>query len=317
MSAGRARVPVPASAQAPVTVQAPYALLEVVDVGALCLVQDLGRPGLASLGVSPSGAADRGAHALGARMLGQDSVLAGVEVVGGLAVRARGSVTAVVTGARCEVTVDDRPVGTGAPFLLRDCQLLRIGRPSAGLRSYLGVRGGVAIDAVLGSRSSDTLSGLGPAPIRVGDLLPVGRPTGPVGGELLVDVAPVAGPTTGAVELEVLPGPRLDWLADPAELTTSRWTVAAESDRVGIRLAGPALDRSATRATAEVPSEGVVRGAVQVPANGVPVVFLADHPVTGGYPVVAVLTQQACDRAAQLVPGQRVRLRMLASSRRY
>ncbi|MGA8978056.1 MAG: biotin-dependent carboxyltransferase family protein [Pedococcus sp.] len=292
---------------------APYAHLEVHEVGALSLVQDLGRPGRASLGVGPSGAADRGAHTLGARLLGQDPHLASIEVVGGLAVRSVGSITAVVTGAQCPVTVGGRPVGTGAPFLVRDAQLLRIGRPTAGLRCYLGVRGGIAVVPVLGSRSRDTLSGLGPAPLEAGDVLPVAAPVGQPGGELLVDVAPVAAPATGPVDLDLLPGPRLDWLADPARLTSPTWTVAADSDRVGVRLDGPALVRSGPSGAGEVPSEGIVRGAVQVPANGLPVVFLTDHPVTGGYPVVAVLTCAACDFAAQLVPGQAVRLRMLPS----
>lgn len=295
---------------------APYATLEVLHVGVLALVQDLGRPGRGSIGVSPSGAADRGAHRLGARLLDQEDSLAGVEVVGGVALRARGSVTAVVTGASCAVTVDDRPVGTNAPFLVPDGQVLRVGRPAAGLRSYVAVRGGIAVEPVLGSRSHDTLSGLGPSPLAPGDTLPVGQPGGWAGGALLVDVAPVAVPSVGPVELDVLPGPRLDWLADPAHLTTAGWTVAADSDRVGIRFAGPALERSRAYATAEVPSEGVVRGALQVPASGVPVVFLADHPVTGGYPVVGVLTERACDLAAQLVPGHPVRLRLLASPRR-
>ncbi|MEP6856599.1 MAG: biotin-dependent carboxyltransferase family protein [Pedococcus sp.] len=294
---------------------APYAHLEVNEVGALSLVQDLGRPGRAGLGVSPSGAADRGAHALGARLLGQDPALASIEVVGGLSVRTIGSVTAVVTGARCAVTIDGRPVGTGAPFLVRHAQLLRIGLPTAGLRSYLGVRGGIAVAPVLGSRSSDTLSGLGPAPLNAGDVLPVAQPVGEPGGELLVDVAPVAAPAIGSVDLAVLPGPRPEWLADAEQLTSTAWTVAADSDRVGLRLDGPALQRSRAHGAAEVPSEGVVRGAVQVPADGLPMVFLADHPVTGGYPVVAVLTAAACDLAAQLVPGQPVRLRMRPSQR--
>lgn len=292
---------------------APYALLEVVEVGALSLVQDLGRPGLAALGVSPSGAADRAAHALGARLLAQDDSLASLEVVGGLVVRALGSITAVVTGAHAPVTVDDQPTGTNTPFLLHAGQVLRIGRPSAGLRSYLGVRGGVAVAPNLGSRSHDTLSGIGPAPLEPGQQIPVGRPTGPAGGSLLVDVAPTRAPAIGQVVLDARPGPRLDWLADVARLTTTAWTVGAASDRVGVRFEGPALDRVPGRASAEVPSEGVLRGAVQVPASGVPVVFLADHPVTGGYPVVAVLTGRACDLAAQLVPGQPVRLRLLGT----
>ncbi|KRE57199.1 5-oxoprolinase/urea amidolyase family protein [Phycicoccus sp. Soil748] len=283
--------------------------LEVLDPGILSLVQDGGRPGLAALGVGPSGAADRAAFALGARLVGQDAAEAAVEVLGGLVVRAHGSVTAVVTGAPCPVLVDDRPMPCNAPVLVRAGQVLRIGRPSSGLRSYLTVRGGIATTAALGSRSHDTLAGLGPPPLRAGDRLVVG----PRRGHLLVDIAPVDQRTPGTVVLDALPGPHLHWLAETAQVDAPTWTVAADSDRVGVRLAGAALVRGAAHREAEVPSQGLVRGAVQVPADGVPVVFLADHPVTGGYPVVAVLTERASDHAAQLAPGQAVRLRLLAA----
>ena len=282
--------------------------LEVVDPGLLSLVQDAGRPGLASLGVGPSGAADRTALALGARLLGQTPSEAAVEVLGTLVVRAHGSLTAVVTGAPCPVLVGDRPVACNAPFLLPDGQVLRVGRPTAGLRTYLGVRGGLLAAGVLGSRSHDTLAGLGPPPLRAGDRLVVG----PRRGDLLVDLAAVASPVSGALELDVLPGPHLHWLADLAQVGAQTWTVAADSDRVGVRLAGGTLVRGPAHRDREVPSQGLVRGAVQVPTDGAPVVFLADHPVTGGYPVVAVLTERSADRAAQLVPGQEVRLRLLA-----
>jgi allophanate hydrolase subunit 2 len=116
--------------------------------------------------------------------------------------------------------------------------------------------------------------------------------------------------------LDALPGPHLHWLADSRQVGAESWTVGAASDRVGLRLAGAALVRAGTHHTAEVPSQGLVRGAVQVPADGVPVVFLADHPVTGGYPVVAVLTERSADDAAQLVPGQAVRLRVLGAQPR-
>jgi KipI family sensor histidine kinase inhibitor len=283
--------------------------LEVVDPGLLSLVQDAGRPGMAALGVGPSGAADRTAFALGARLLGQTPSEAAVEVLGTLVVRAHGSLTAVVTGAPCPVLVDDGAVACNAPFLLRDGQVLRLGRPTAGLRTYLGVRGGLLAAGVLGSRSHDTLAGLGPPPLRAGDRLVVG----PRRGDLLVDLAAVAAPVSGALVLDVLPGPHLHWLADRAQVGAQTWTVAADSDRVGVRLAGDALVRRSTHRDREVPSQGLVRGAVQVPTDGAPVVFLADHPVTGGYPVVAVLTERSADRAAQLVPGQEVRLRLLAA----
>ncbi len=289
---------------------AAYAWLEVVTAGPLTLVEDLGRPGLAALGVGPSGAADRGAFTLGARLLGQPTDRAALEVHhGGLALRARGSVTMVLTGAPAPASVDGTPVGHAAPYLLRDGALLRLDRPTSGLRTYVSVSGGVDVASVLGSRSYDTLSGIGPAPLKDGDLVPIGRPVG----QPLVDVAPVASPSAGRVTLDLVPGPRGEWLSDPDELTARAWTVDSASDRVGVRLDGPGLTRAAAFADRELPSEGVVRGAVQLPADGRPVLFLADHPVTGGYPVVAVLTSRSADLAAQLVAGQEVRLRRVPS----
>jgi biotin-dependent carboxylase-like uncharacterized protein len=289
---------------------AAYARLEVLETGPLALLQDRGRPGLSDLGVGTSGAADRAAHALGARLLGQDTDRAAIEVHhGGLALRADRAVLMVLTGAPTTATADGIPVGHAAPFVLGDGAVLDLGRPTSGLRTYVSVRGGIDVDPVLGSRSHDTLSAIGPPPLRRGDLLPVGAPVG----HPTVDVAPVPTPSAGTVTLELLPGPRDDWLHDVAELTSSAWTIDPASDRVGVRLAGPALTWSARFADRELPSEGVVRGAVQVPADGRPVVFLADHPVTGGYPVVAVLTERSADLAAQLVPGQGVRLRLVSS----
>jgi len=228
---------------------------------------------------------------------------------GGLALRAHGTVTVVLTGAPTTASVDGTRVGHAAPFTLGDGAVLDLGRPVSGLRTYVTVRGGIDVAPILGSRSYDTLSAIGPAPLRLGDLLPVGSPAG----HPTVDVAPVPTPATGTVTLDVLPGPRHGWLRTPTDLTSTSWSVHPASDRVGIRLDGVPLSRSAALVDSELPSEGVVRGAVQVPADGLPVVFLADHPVTGGYPVVAVLTEHSADLAAQLVPGQGVRLRMLSS----
>ncbi|PZU49045.1 MAG: allophanate hydrolase [Arsenicicoccus sp.] len=282
------------------------AALEVLDVGPLVLVQDLGRPGLAALGVGRSGAADRGAHRLGARVLAQRESLAGLEVLlGGCTLQARGAVTVALTGAAAPVSVDGRAVAWGAPVRLRDGQRLQIGLPTSGVRSYLAVRGGLDVPAVLGSRSRDTLAGLGPEPLRPGDVLPVGRP--PQEAPLLDQVPPPRAPT-GALVLHVTPGPRADWLADPTALTMAEWTVSERSDRVGTRLTGPALGRAEAYRDRELASEPMVRGAIQVPADGQPVVFGADHPVTGGYPVVGVVDPVHVDRLSQAEPGRRVRL---------
>jgi KipI family sensor histidine kinase inhibitor len=283
----------------------PRRALEVVEVGPLALVQDLGRPGHAAVGVPRSGAADRAALCLANRLVANDDEgAAAIEVLlGGLAVRAHGLRTVALAGAPAPATVDGTPVAHHSVVTLRPGQTLALGPPPTGLRTYLAVRGGLTVDDVLGSVAGDTLSGLGPAPLQPGDVLAVGpEPEHP----WLLDLAPVAPPTGGTVTLRAIPGPRADWVADPTALTRTTWTVSSRSDRVGMRLEGDPLRRTDKR---ELPSEGMVRGAIQVPPGGEPVVFLADHPVTGGYPVVAVVVDADVDRAAQVRPGQSVRFR--------
>jgi biotin-dependent carboxylase-like uncharacterized protein len=278
-------------------------VLTVLATGPLATVQDLGRTGWAAIGVPRSGAADRAAHDLANRLVGNDPSAATVEVTaGGLRVRAGRTHLVAITGAPAPVSVDGRPAPLHAPFTLRPGAELALGRPPVGLRSYLAVRGGAAPAPVLGSRSTDTLSGLGPPVLAAGDELPVGDLGA---GEPLVDVAPVAGPVARPV-LGVLPGPRRDRLAADAWelLTSAEWSVTPAGDRVGLRLAGPELRRAGD---VELPSEGLVPGAVQVPPDGAPVLFLADHPVTGGYPVLAVVRTPDLGAAAQLRPGDSLR----------
>jgi biotin-dependent carboxylase-like uncharacterized protein len=288
----------------------PRSVLEVLTTGPLALVQDLGRPGLASMGVSRSGAADRRSFRLGARLLAQDYTAAAIEVTfGGLALRAHGNVMLALTGAPAPAAVEGIAVAHLASFVLYDGHTLRLAVPRVGLRSYLSVRGGVAVPAVLGSRATDVLSGLGPAPLKAGDLLPVGPSPSTFPN---VDVAPLRSMTNGPIALRALLGPRADWLADPQLLAATTWTVSSRSDRVGIRLEGQPLQRHRSRLDQELLSEGVVRGSIQVPPGGEPVLFLADHPVTGGYPVVAVVKDADIDLAAQAVPGQVIRISLEA-----
>ena len=280
--------------------------LEVLDAGLLTLIQDLGRVGFASIGVGPSGAADRGAFRLGARLLAQPYTTAALEVTfGGLSVRARGDFQLALTGAQAPAAVDGRAVGYFGPFMVADGQILTLGAPQVGLRSYLSVRGGIDVAPVLGSRATDTLSGLGPPPVRAGDVLPVGPAPKTFPNQ---DLVPAPARSAGTLVLHALCGPRDDWLNDIAALAVTTWTVSDHSDRVGIRLSGAPLKREGSRRGQELPSEGVVSGSIQVPPGGQPVIFLADHPVTGGYPVVAVLLDDDIDRAAQAVPGQQVRI---------
>ncbi len=286
------------------------ATLEVLAPGPLTTVQDGGRPGLGALGVSPSGACDRRSFRLANRLVANAEDTAALELTfGGLGLRARGDVELAAAGARCPVVLEDRrgrhELAHDAVLWVPSGSVVRLGPPETGLRTYVAVRGGVAVDPVLGSRSTDVLAGLGPAPLRAGDVLPVGPdpPDLPT-----VELAPVPDPPGGDLELHVLLGPREDWLGDAGltALLARTWTVGSESNRTGMRLEGEPVPRARE---GELRSEGMVRGAVQVPPSGLPVLFLADHPVTGGYPVIGYVVDDDVDRCAQLRPGQTVRFR--------
>ncbi|MGW6692524.1 5-oxoprolinase subunit C family protein [Rhodococcus sp. NPDC054953] len=279
--------------------------LLVERVGASVTVQDRGRPGYAHLGVGRSGAADLTSHDTANRLVGNAPHAATLEVLlGGLRVRAAAPATVAVTGARVPLSVNGVPHPDYTVVHLAPGDVLALGRLTGGLRSYLAVRGGVDAPVTLGSRATDTLAGLGPDPVRAGDRLPIGPSPREWPASDLVPPPPT--PPRPAV-LRVRIGPRADMFEPGAlrVLTEQAWTVTTETNRVGARLAGPTpLVRAVT---AELPSEGMVPGALQVPGSGLPVLFLADHPVTGGYPVIAVVADADLGAAAQLVPGDVVR----------
>ena len=275
--------------------------LTVLESGPLTTVQDAGRVGQAALGIGRSGACDRASYRLANRLVGNVPGAAVLEVTfGGLVVRAEQGMTVATTGARCQ-----GGTAHNAPVWLPAGAELRLGPPDSGLRTYLAVRGGIEVEPVLGSRATDILAGLGPEKVAAGDVVPVGEPSGDMPS---VDVAPVDDPAGGELVVRVLPGPRRDWFAGDAwaSLTDQVYAVSNDCDRVGVRLEGVPLERSRT---GELPSEGMMRGALQVPPSGTPVLFLADHPVTGGYPVIGYVVDADVDRCAQLRPGQTLRFR--------
>lgn len=292
--------------------------LSVVDPGMQSLLQDLGRAGHGDLGVAFSGAADKDAARQANRLVGNAPDEAVVEtLLSGLSVTAHGLQVLALTGAEARAVVTDaagtvlrRPVPR-APFALRDGETLTVEEPPAGLRTYLALRGGIHARADLGSRSTDVMSGIGPAPLAAGDELV--RREDP-GNRLVGDAEPPLRRTPRAGHTAVLRitlGPRDDWFdRDGVDLLTSQeWEVTAESNRIGVRLAAPKEGKALTRVReGELASEGVVSGALQVPPSGLPVLFLADHPVTGGYPVIAVVVCEDLGAAAQLPPGARLRL---------
>ena len=284
-------------------------VLEVVAPGPLTIVQDLGRPGHGAIAVGASGAFDRGAVRLANRLLGNPESSAALECLGGgLRLRALTPCSASVTGADGPISIDDRPADRGAPLHLAPGMELQIGAPSRGLRTYIAVRGGFAVASVLGSRSYDTMAALGPAPLAAGDVLPVGTPSG----NPLVDYVPPT-PVTEDLELRVVRGPRWDWFTERAHaaFAGTPYRVSAQSDRIGLRLDGAALERTPEATGRELEPEGMVRGALQVPPDGKAVLLGPDHPVTGGYPVIAAVIDADLDACAQATPGTPLHFRVV------
>lgn len=274
------------------------------------LFQDEGRPGQAGQGVSASGALDvpalRGAN----RAVGNPADAAALELtLGPVQFRAESAVTLALTGAGRAV-VAGRTMAAGSPFALDPGDVVTVDPPATGMRSYLALRGCFAVEPVLGSCATDTLAAIGPLALNVGDVVrAAGRPASAVAPADPVPDLPRPG---DLVTLPVTLGPRADWFA--AEMLerflTQEWEVTPQSSRVGIRLQGvQALTRDDSR---ELPSEGTELGAIQVPHSGQPVIFLADHPLTGGYPVIATLLPEAIPRAGQIPPGARIRFAAVA-----
>lgn len=255
-------------------------VIEVVALGIGGSVRDGGRLGLAHVGRGRGGAVDLASLELGNRLVGNRPGAGAFETSGGLTIRTTRPVMIAVTGSPCDLAVEDGPpVGWGAPCVVPAGATVRIGRLRGGARTYLCVRGGVTA---------------GPHGVTVGP-----DPGGPVATQ-------PAAPWPLDDPIRVWPGPRVDWFAAGSleRLTSTTWEVSVTSDRVGLRLQGPPLERVRTE---ELASEGMVEGAIQVPPDGHPIVMLADHPVTGGYPVIAVVDPADLRLVAQRPAGSSIR----------
>ncbi|MFT4230185.1 MAG: 5-oxoprolinase/urea amidolyase family protein, partial [Microbacterium sp.] len=287
--------------------------IRVVEPGLLATVQDLGRPGRAAQGIARSGALDRSALRTANRLVGNDEGAAGVEVtMGGFRAVAQRDVWFAVAGAWGPILIDGRAVDPYEAQLWPAGAELRLDWFAHGARAYLALRGGgVAAALVAGSAASDLMAGLGLPPLRPGDVLSIGGEAGPVP---VPDIAPWGAPHDDELVVELAPGPRADWFAPTAiaALFDRPWRVTSEADRTGMRLDGPELERTRR---GELPSEPMVPGALQVPPSGRPTILLADGPVTGGYPVIAVAADASLDALAQARPGTRIRFRHARSAR--
>ncbi|WP_081163067.1 5-oxoprolinase/urea amidolyase family protein [Ensifer aridi] len=280
------------------------------------LFQDLGRFGLTGQGVSASGALDRGALKSANRIVGNPDGFACLEVtLGGFSFEISGRAVIALAGAPCPITVRDLSgasfeAAAGQAIALEPGDVVTLGHPPKGVRSYLSVRGGFDVKRVLGSAATDTLAVVGPEPVSAGAVLPLRPPVPPMESVSLSEVPaenlPAAGDT---VTLDVIMGPRTDWFTAAAitRFSEQDWLVTPQSNRVGLRLSGEVplerLDK------AELPSEGTATGAIQVPHNGQPVLFLADHPLTGGYPVIGTVAEYHLDLAGQIPVNAKIRFR--------
>ena len=282
------------------------------------LFQDLGRFGQTGQGVSTSGALDRGAFKAANRLTGNTENEPCLELTGGgFSFRSQGSAVIAFTGAPCAISIRTENGKMLAPafytpIALEAGDVLTLSAPSAGARSYLSVRGGFAVEKILGSASADTLALVGPEPVRAGGTLAV-KQAGKLPPVSLSEPPAFDFPKSGeSVTLDLILGPRPDWFT-PESLTTlseTSWEVTAQSNRVGLRLAGAGtLERAGS---AELPSEGCVNGAVEIPPDGKPLLFLADHPLTGGYPVIGAVAEHHLDLAGQIPVGAKIRFRPIA-----
>jgi antagonist of KipI len=265
--------------------------LRVVRPGLLSLLVDAGRPRTRALGVPVGGAADRAAMAIGNALVGNPPDAPVVEVtLAGPELVAENPTAAVVFGAPFAVAVNGSPIAAGTTFVLARGDKLTIEPTPTGARGYLCVAGGFDGPTVLGSRS-------GLEPLKAGDVLvcPASRcePRG---------LGYAALPDTDPFTLRALPGPQFDWFADD-RFFREPYTVTPASNRMGVRLTGTPLARRA----AEMVSEAVGPGAVQVANDGLPIVLGVDGQTIGGYPKVAHVVRADLDRLAQFRPGDRVR----------
>jgi len=310
-------VPAAALEDSPTKVDGNAEGLRVTRADRPVLYQDLGRSGQASQGVSQSGALDRTSLMEANLCVGNPRNATAIEITyGGFAVKADQPVTLAVAGALAPMTIriaDGRSIKApfGQPFALDTGDELRLDFPTEGTRCYLALRGGFDVEPFLGSTATDTLAKVGPAPIVAGDILvPSNDAVSAVDPSRHGRVAlPKAGDT---VTLDVVLGPRTDWFTDKGltTLLTQEWQVTPESSRVGMRLAGgEPLERADST---ELPSEGTPLGAIQVPHSGQPVLFLADHPLTGGYPVIGVVAAHHFDLAGQIPIGAKIRFNAIA-----
>ena len=287
------------------------AVLLVEQAGPLTTVQDRGRFGYLRYGVTEAGPMDRQSFAIAQAALGNPADAAAIETtIGGVALRCiEGEVTVASAGGGFHAMLDGRPAGAWAVFRLREGSLLTVRPGYWGSWTYLAFAGDIVAPAWLGSRATNVLSDFGGLRFAAGQRLEIRAAEARPGRERDLPLPVTARPRQ---EIRVVLGPQDRFFAPATirRLLSEPFTLGSEYDRMGVRLRGPTLP---IEVALDMPSEALPRGSVQVPGHGDPIVLLADHQTTGGYPKIAVLASADQDGFAQLRSRDRVLFRAVTA----
>ncbi len=286
--------------------------MRVLRAGPQSVIQDLGRYGYQPLGFSSGGAADTAAHRWANLLAGNPPEAATVEMMlQGVEVQFNRGTWVAVTGAK-SVKVGNENLPGWCAFWVRPGETVRVG-DFQGVYAYLAVQGGITVDPVMGSRSTDLVAGIGGfmgRSLKAGDDIPTGAVPGKAGWNRSQIRRPSHLPQSGTGDIRILPGPRQHLMnsRDWQEFLEAAYTVGTDSNRMGIRLKGPIRPHSLPA----VLSEGMAPGSIEMTPDGSPLILLPSRGTLGGYPVIAVVVSADLSRVAQCKPGTAVRFRLIS-----
>ena len=279
----------------------------IENAGALTTVQDLGRHGYLGLGFSPCGALDERSHRLANALAGNDENAAALEMtLMGITACFTSPALIALTGADFGATLNGAPLALNTAVQVSAGDTLACGMATAGLRGYLAVAGGIAVDAVMGSRSTHLKCGIGGfegRKLAPGDELPFGTqfraaPSAPEALQPILRTSPQVVRAIAGPEDHMFPDVSLE------QFFAAEFTVSPQCDRMGIRLDGEAI---VSKNGTDIISNGIAAGSVQVPSSGLPIILLADRQTVGGYAKIATVITRDLPLLAQLRPGDKLR----------
>lgn len=287
--------------------------LDILDAGPMLSVQDHGRHGRKRFGVPPAGAMDRPAMDLANALCGNALDCAALEftAIGGR-LRAGRDLRLAVTGGECDIKLGARSLAPGESHAIAKGDVVRIGALRGATWGYIAVSGGIAVPQMLGARATHlrfAIGGLEGRALRAGDTLPLGEETGTT--PCLRPREPMLRPVAPARPIRVMLGPQDDYFdADTiALLGRESFVVTPKRDRMAMVLGGPRLPAARGH---DIVSDGIVPGAIQVPASGEPMVLMADAQTTGGYPKIATVISADLPRLAQMPVGATLRFEVIS-----